>query len=804
MTYTYQQVDARFFLPRRHHAAALSEIKRLCGLSDSERTPGLTTLSEAFHNLRAFTWSVDMDLAGNITGLDLHYGSNWRHESTTQIFAAIAPFVEAGSYIRIRGEEGEEWRWEFDGQRLHTITHDGKERENTLHAPGDYRLESPTAYSFLDINESMIQDWLRSRAVEILGTLGEAAPLPLLIGLLNEAGPVGTQARLALKPSSRQVPISVIEQVLNSADWNAWQAGMEMLQSRGDEEALNLLVDRTRQGHDGWLLHHDFRQNDAFPEEKLIPLLEDENGYVRCMALQLPGRHTPLASLLRALQDKHDEGQAVNPPRIALQILLKYAEPLPVDPFVALLDHRDSYISHLAATILKNQGQRVPVKVLMQALESTSDAFLRGLLIEALDAFGAQAPIDQIVDILLSQHVYFTVVRTRDEPYEHEHVNLPGISPYLPIARLRHLAQHGDGWTRWRALHLCGRMGAYAPVDLLVEMALHGENRTAAIEALSILGEHAPLDVMLRLVDDSSYALRLTAVRGLRNMGARVPLTVWSKLAHHFDGSVRGAAIAALKGSDDPAAIAALLSALGDPCTENREAAIGALTEVVEHIPVKSVISMLCVDSAWQRAAALKIAAMLGERVPIAALKKAYVYLSGKVAALGQASDTPIDLLLEVEDEWLAPLRFTIMRRQGERAPGEPLLAALGDLRAATYRQALETLPYHPEAQRIIAAEAEALLRDGVIGRYLGSFAQSYRIASLDTGQPLTQQIWDEVTAALDWHYWPVRVEALRSIARLRHAIPRPIIKRVLALQHDPSSAAVRLAALLAYTAPTP
>ncbi len=736
MSYIYNQVDAHFFLPRRHHVAALARIKRMCGTSGHKHLSGLATLSDAFYNLHSFTWNVDMDLEGNIIDLDLQYGSHWRHEAAAQIFVAIAPFVAKGSYIRIRGEEGEEWRWEFDGQRLHTITDDGKERANTLYSSEDYRLEPPADYSFLDIDESAVRGWLRARAVEILSTLGDAAPLSLLIDLLNESGSVGMQARLALKPLARQVPIAIIEQILNSADWNAWNVAMDMLQKRGDEESLNMLVDRMRQGRDEWLLRsYDFHQNDAMPVEKLLPLLEDDNGYVRSMTLQLLGQRTPLTSLLGALQDKHNEGQAVNPLRIALQILLRYKEPLPVDPFIALLDHRDSYVRHLAASILKNQGQRVPIKILVRALESTDDSFLLGLLIEALDAFGEQAPIAQIVEMLLNQNVYFTTVGTRDEQtYGPEHVSLPGIAPYLPIARLRQLARDGDEHTRWRVLHLCGRLGSYAPVDLLVEIALRTEDRSdsryAAIEALSILGEHAPLDVMLRLVDDPAPRFRFIAMQGLRNMGAHVPITAWARLAQHFDRAIRREAIAALKGNDDPAAIAALLSALSDSCAENREAAISALAEVVEHIPVENVIAMLYADSAWQRAAALKVAAMMGERVPLEELEDAYTYLSGKVAALEQTDDTPIDLLLEIESDWLAPLRFTIMRRQGEQAPIEPLLAALGDWRITTYRQALETLPVHPEAQRIIAAEAETLLRSGVAGRYLSSFAQSYRYAN--------------------------------------------------------------------------
>jgi hypothetical protein len=33
------------------------------------------------------------------------------------LFDALAPYVEAGSYIEMVGEDGDHWRWVFDGQQ---------------------------------------------------------------------------------------------------------------------------------------------------------------------------------------------------------------------------------------------------------------------------------------------------------------------------------------------------------------------------------------------------------------------------------------------------------------------------------------------------------------------------------------------------------------------------------------------------------------------------------------------------------------------------------------------------------------
>lgn len=49
------------------------------------------------------------------------------------LFDVIAPFVEKGSVIEMRGEDGEQWRWVFDGvsckERHATVSYDYEEEE---------------------------------------------------------------------------------------------------------------------------------------------------------------------------------------------------------------------------------------------------------------------------------------------------------------------------------------------------------------------------------------------------------------------------------------------------------------------------------------------------------------------------------------------------------------------------------------------------------------------------------------------------------------------------------------------------
>lgn len=65
--------------------------------------------------LRCWRWEVELDGAGNIVRLDFE-GQSLGDDD--KLFGAIAPFVKAGSYIEMIGEDGERWRWLFDGATM--------------------------------------------------------------------------------------------------------------------------------------------------------------------------------------------------------------------------------------------------------------------------------------------------------------------------------------------------------------------------------------------------------------------------------------------------------------------------------------------------------------------------------------------------------------------------------------------------------------------------------------------------------------------------------------------------------------
>jgi hypothetical protein len=128
--------EESFRIKRENFVGALSAIKGLAGQEtirdasgrhfswvDTRKFMEATTLREA---LRAWRWDVDIESDdGDAVGI-MFEGEKYGDDP--KLFDALAPFVEAGSYIEMLGEDGGRWRWIFDGhtciEKQATITWD--------------------------------------------------------------------------------------------------------------------------------------------------------------------------------------------------------------------------------------------------------------------------------------------------------------------------------------------------------------------------------------------------------------------------------------------------------------------------------------------------------------------------------------------------------------------------------------------------------------------------------------------------------------------------------------------------------
>jgi len=76
----------------------------------AEKNPFLTKALDRFYS----DWDPGYDDEGNIVELDF---IEEKRADDHEFFHATAPYVEQGSYIQMRGEDGAMWRWVFkDGE----------------------------------------------------------------------------------------------------------------------------------------------------------------------------------------------------------------------------------------------------------------------------------------------------------------------------------------------------------------------------------------------------------------------------------------------------------------------------------------------------------------------------------------------------------------------------------------------------------------------------------------------------------------------------------------------------------------
>lgn len=136
MGYCMEMVEANFTIKSQHRVGALKAIKAMADVVDERGSGGggrwgepqvkwyswmngidFSTFRSLPEAMQAWRWPVEVtgDEAetgdpGDIIGIDF-VGEKLGDDA--QLFQAIAPFVESGSYIRMRGEDGTTWEYRF-------------------------------------------------------------------------------------------------------------------------------------------------------------------------------------------------------------------------------------------------------------------------------------------------------------------------------------------------------------------------------------------------------------------------------------------------------------------------------------------------------------------------------------------------------------------------------------------------------------------------------------------------------------------------------------------------------------------
>lgn len=122
MGYCISQIESKFDLPKAHFEEALKAIQGLHGQETIKDSFGehfswvdenFFEINDLVEMLKEWRWSVGLGLDGSIGSIQFT-GEKMGDDGI--MFRAIAPFVGAGSYIEMQGEDGARWRWTFDGK----------------------------------------------------------------------------------------------------------------------------------------------------------------------------------------------------------------------------------------------------------------------------------------------------------------------------------------------------------------------------------------------------------------------------------------------------------------------------------------------------------------------------------------------------------------------------------------------------------------------------------------------------------------------------------------------------------------
>ena len=106
MGYNATQVKSKFFIADEDKRPAFKAVKAVYGIESW------------FENCRCiedffdeFSYSTEIDANDNICGIHFEGEKIGNEES---MFSILAPFVKSGSFIEMCGENGDQWRWEFN------------------------------------------------------------------------------------------------------------------------------------------------------------------------------------------------------------------------------------------------------------------------------------------------------------------------------------------------------------------------------------------------------------------------------------------------------------------------------------------------------------------------------------------------------------------------------------------------------------------------------------------------------------------------------------------------------------------
>lgn len=363
---------------------------------------------------------------------------------------------------------------------------------------------------------------------------------------------------------------------------------------------------------------------------------------------------------------------------------------------------------------------------------------MRKAAINILSALGKDAPFDRLINALYDE---------AEDVRKSASYSLAPLASELPLQPFLDTLRDTSGFNE-AAYRVAVRVfAAHAdtiPVEVVVDLFMHAPEPTIAALAVQVMGK----------------------------LGARAPEDVLASILTGTSGGSRSADIRVKQ----QAALA--LGKLG------AHTSLGALIAGMDHYNVAPFAARVILDYPGP--------------IPDDVRARAEEIVANDREGLQRYANKPrpaIDPEMALRSIFSPVLDVAADRSR--KFPTELLQRMCGDLYSALTGYAAEALALRdPDALRVVAREAEAILAGQPPGPLLSSMAHSLFVQMVSERHIESPAALDSLAELLYWPYWQVRAGAIWALAQFEQQLPGTVRKRIEELMLDPESVAVRTMAM--------
>ncbi len=403
---------------------------------------------------------------------------------------------------------------------------------------------------------------MRNAAIHALGDLAKDAPVALLLSVLRKASPeLSGAAAGSLGRLGQYAPVGDLLDALHQR--STCQQAAKALGMLGEYTPISSLIEATRSSLDEVRASAAMALGTLKNSPAIIPLillLQDTDRSVRRAAIEAIEEIVEPVSTSGFLDISVYFRWHLRWRWMKDHQVLDGESFLLIEPIVSATKDEDADIRLVAIRILGMVGERAPLDPLLDALRDDSYR-IRREAIRALGMLGPQVPVEVFVNALEDEH--WEVCKTATETLGALGQRVP-LDSLLSITEKKHSVNISIA-----VLRACGMLGQYAPIDVVIEalndddhMVVHAATRALAeierwidaktllsalekntqpllLPAMQILGslqDDASLDLLLSILKTGNgWYIREAAIQELSHWGKRMPKEILREVFYHVE-----------------------------------------------------------------------------------------------------------------------------------------------------------------------------------------------------------------------------------------------------------------------------